>query len=141
MTSPYDQPIEDLLAQYRAQREAAVETRRRINETTGTATAPRQTVKVTVGAQGEVTAIEFPTSAYRRLPPKELAEVLMTTIAQARADAMEKVGDLMSDQLPPGVTMGGLLKGEVDPTQLLAEDPTMPDSVKEYVDKGGPESS
>jgi DNA-binding protein YbaB len=141
MTSPYDQQIEDLLQQYRTQREEAVETRRRINEITGTATAPRQVVKVTVGAQGEVTGIEFPTTGYRRLPPKELAEILMTTIQQARADALERVGDLMSTQLPPGVTMGGLLRGEVDPALVLAEDPTMPESVREYVDKGRPEGT
>ncbi|MCA1218525.1 YbaB/EbfC family nucleoid-associated protein [Streptomyces sp. 8L] len=136
MTSPYDEQIEDLLQQYRTQREEAVETRRRINEITGTATAPRQVVKVTVGSQGDVTAIEFPTGTYRRLPPKELADTLLTTIQQARADALEKVGDLMAGQLPPGVTMGGLLRGEVDPTLMLAEDPTMPDSVREYVDHG-----
>ncbi|MCF3961799.1 YbaB/EbfC family nucleoid-associated protein [Streptomyces fuscigenes] len=139
MTSPYDEQIEDLLQQYRAQREEAAETRRRINEISGTATAPRQVVKVTVGAQGEVTALEFPTGAYRRLPPKELADVLMTTIQQARADALTRVGDLMSAQLPPGVSMDGLLRGEVDATQMLPEAPAMPESVREYVDKGRPE--
>lgn len=88
MSSPYDQQIEDLLEQYRRQRAEAVETRQRINGTTSTATAPRQAVKITVGAQGEVTAIEFPTGAYRRMAPKELADVLLTTIRQARSEAL-----------------------------------------------------
>jgi len=139
MTSPYDEEIERLLAQYRQQREEAAATRQRINETTGTATAPRQTVKVTVGAQGDVTAIEFPTGAYRRLAPKELADILLATIQQARADAMERVGDLMTVQLPEGVTMQGLIKGEVDPLRLLPQAPGMPDSVREYIDNGRPE--
>jgi DNA-binding protein YbaB len=134
--SPYDQQIEDLLEQYRRQREQAAETRRRINATTSTATAPRQTVKVTVGAQGEVTAIEFPTGAYRRMAPKELADVLLATIQQARSEALDGVAGVLAGELPSGVTVADLLQGRVDPTALLPEDPAMPDSVRDYVDHG-----
>ncbi|MEW2168008.1 YbaB/EbfC family nucleoid-associated protein [Streptomyces sp. NPDC007084] len=136
MPSPYDQQIEGLLEQYRRQREEAAETRRRINATTSTATAPRQTVKVTVGAQGEVTAIEFPTGAYRRMAPKELAEVLLATIRQARSEALDGVAGVLAGELPPGVTVADLLQGRVDPAALLPEDPAMPDSVRDYVDHG-----
>ncbi|MET7385889.1 YbaB/EbfC family nucleoid-associated protein [Streptomyces sp. NPDC005529] len=136
MPSPYDQQIEDLLEQYRRQREEAAETRRRINATTSTATAPRQTVKVTVGAQGEVTAIEFPTGAYRRMAPKELADVLLTTLQQARSEALEGAAGVLAGELPPGVTVADLLQGRVDPGALLPEDPAMPDSVRDYVDHG-----
>ncbi|MCY0960245.1 MULTISPECIES: YbaB/EbfC family nucleoid-associated protein [unclassified Streptomyces] len=136
MSSPYDQQIEDLLEQYRRQRAEAVETRQRINGTTSTATAPRQAVKITVGAQGEVTAIEFPTGAYRRMAPKELADVLLTTIRQARSEALEGVAAVLAEGLPPGVTVPDLLQGRVDPGTVLPEDPAMPDSVREYVDHG-----
>jgi DNA-binding protein YbaB len=140
MTSPYDAQIEELLGEYRRQREEAVQTRQRVNEITGTATAKRQTVKVTASAQGAVTSIEFPTSVYKSLPPKELADVLMATIAQARADAMERMGDLMDGHLPEGVTMAALIKGEVDPSALLPESPGMPHDVQEYIDHGRPGS-
>ncbi|MFF0183324.1 YbaB/EbfC family nucleoid-associated protein [Streptomyces sp. NPDC005244] len=136
MPSPYDQQIEDLLEQYRRQREEAAETRRRINATMSTATAPRQTVKVTVGAQGEVTAIEFPTGAYRRMAPKELADVLLATLQQARSEALEGAAGVLAGELPPGVTVADLLQGRVDPGALLPEDPAMPDSVRDYVDHG-----
>ncbi|MGW3121593.1 YbaB/EbfC family nucleoid-associated protein [Streptomyces sp. NPDC001107] len=136
MPSPYDQQIEDLLAQYRRQREEAAEIRRRINGTTSTVTAPRQTVKITVGAQGDVTAIEFPTGAYRRMPPKELADVLLATLRQARAEALEATAAVLAGQLPPGVTVPDLLQGRVDPAAVLPEDPAMPDSVRDYVDHG-----
>ncbi|MER7922932.1 YbaB/EbfC family nucleoid-associated protein [Streptomyces sp. NPDC096057] len=142
MPGPYEQQIEDLLEQYRRQRDEAAETRRRINQTTSTVTAPRQTVKITVGAQGEVTAIEFPTGAYRRMAPKELADVLLTTLRQARAEALEGVSGVLADRLPPGVTVPDLLQGRVDPAAVLPEDPAMPDSVRDYVDhgfKGGPD--
>ncbi|MER7752795.1 YbaB/EbfC family nucleoid-associated protein [Kitasatospora sp. NPDC097643] len=136
MSSPYDQEIEDLLALYARQREEAAETRRRIAATTATATDPRQAVKVTVGAQGELTAIEFPTGAYRRMAPKELADLLVTTAARAREEALETVAGVVSDGLPPGVTVGDLLQGRVDPAALLPEDPALPDTVREYVEHG-----
>jgi hypothetical protein len=133
--SRYDQQIEDLLAQYRRQREEAVETRRRINATTSTATAPRQTAKVTVGAQGEVTALEFPTGAYRRMAPKELADVLLTTIQQARSEALKSVDAIISAQLPPGITLSNLLQGQVDPTAFLPEEPVMPEAAYDAADQ------
>ncbi|MFD7905910.1 YbaB/EbfC family nucleoid-associated protein [Kitasatospora sp. NPDC059722] len=140
-TTPYDQGIEDLLALYHRQREEAVETRRRINEVTSTATAPRQTVEVTVTAQGEVTAIDFPTGAFRRMAPKELSELLLATIRQARAQALQQVAELTSLGLPPGVSVADLLQGKADPTAMLAEDPTMPDSVRDYLAAGGPSAT
>jgi DNA-binding protein YbaB len=139
MSTPYDQGIEDLLTLYRQQREEAAETRRKINEVTGTGTAPRQAVKVTVGARGDVTAIEFPTGAYRRMAPKELSDALLTALAQAREKALEQVAELTSLSLPPGVGLTDLLEGKAEPTALLSEDPTMPDSVRDYLDNGRPD--
>src|SRR5690242_11157437 len=126
MTTPYDRQIEELLQEYRSQRENALALRSRINETTGSATAPKQVVKVSVSAQGEVTAIEFPTGAFRRMAPKELADVLISTIQQARAKAVTAVGELMNPHLPAGVTTADLLEGKADPTALLSEEPAMP---------------
>ncbi|MER8184556.1 YbaB/EbfC family nucleoid-associated protein [Kitasatospora sp. NPDC094015] len=136
MSSTYDQEIEELLALYQRQRAGAAETRRRINATTGTATAPRQSVKVTVTAQGDVTGIEFPTGAYRRLTPKELSEALLTTIADARHDALEQVARLAELQLPTGGDITALLRGTGDPGALLPEAPGMPDQVRDYIDNG-----
>ncbi|QMU77118.1 YbaB/EbfC family nucleoid-associated protein [Streptacidiphilus sp. PB12-B1b] len=139
MSTPYDQGIEDLLALYRRQREEAAETRRRINEVSGVGTAPRQSVKVTVSANGEVTAVEFPTGAYRRMAPKELSEAMMAALAQAREKALEQVAELTSLGLPPGVGAGDLLQGRADPTALLPDDPGMPDAVRDYIDNGRPD--
>ncbi|WP_329530456.1 YbaB/EbfC family nucleoid-associated protein [Streptomyces sp. NBC_01450] len=136
MSTPYDQKIEELLAQYREQRDESAETRRRINEVSATVTAPRQAVKVTVGAQGQISAIEFPTGAYRRMAPKELADLLITTIQEARAKALEQVGEVVSTELPEGVTMSDLLQGRVQPAAVLTEEPAMPASVREYIDHG-----
>ncbi|MFF4902937.1 YbaB/EbfC family nucleoid-associated protein [Streptomyces sp. NPDC001068] len=131
MPHRYEQQLEELLALYHRQREEALDTRRRINETTATVTAPRQTVKVTVGAQGEVTALSFPTGAYRRLAPKELADVVLATIRQARAEALESVGAVVAVGLPSGIDMADLLQGRVDATAFLPEEPPTPESTRD----------
>ncbi|MGW4996017.1 YbaB/EbfC family nucleoid-associated protein, partial [Streptomyces mirabilis] len=80
--------------------------------------------------------IEFPTGAYRRMAPKELADMLISVIEEARAKALELVGEVVSAQLPRGVTVSDLLQGRVDPGDLLPEEPPMPDSVRDYIDHG-----
>jgi hypothetical protein len=140
MSSPYDQEIEDLLALYRKQREEAVDKRRRINEVTGTATAPRQTVKATVNAQGEVVSIEFPTGAYHRMAPKELSEALLATLREARANALEAVAEVTGLGLPDGIKVADLLAGKADPTALIGEEPGMPDAVRQHLAGDGPDT-
>jgi DNA-binding protein YbaB len=136
MPSPYDQQIEDLLSEYRAAREQAADTRRRINEVEATATAPRRSVKVTVGAQGQVTALEFPTGAYRTMAPKELSKVIVSTLEQARAKALEQVMATALGPLPGGLTPAALAQGDFDPRALLPEDVQLPDAVRAYLEHG-----
>ncbi|GAA1909043.1 YbaB/EbfC family nucleoid-associated protein [Streptantibioticus ferralitis] len=136
MPSPYDQQIEDLLAQYRDAREQAVDTRRRINEVEATVTAPRRAVKVTVGAQGQVTALEFPTNAYRTMAPKELSKLIVSTLQQARAQALEKVMETALGPLPGGLSPAALAQGDIDLRALLPEEVELPDAVRAYVEHG-----
>ncbi|MEU9348165.1 YbaB/EbfC family nucleoid-associated protein [Streptomyces sp. NPDC048278] len=134
MPSPNDDRIEELLAEYRDAREQAVETRRRINEVQATATAPRQVVKVTVGAQGQLAALEFPTAAYRNLPPKELSKVITATFERARTQALSKASEVTLGRLLGGVSTADLLQGRVDPSSLLPEELELPDAVRAYVE-------
>jgi DNA-binding protein YbaB len=136
MSSPYDQQIEDLLTEYRTARERAVDTHRRISEIEATATAPRRSVKVTVGAQGQVTALEFPTSAYRTMAPNELSKVIVSTLEKARAKALEQVMETALGPLPGGLTPAALARGDIDPRALIPEDVQMPDAVRAYIERG-----
>ena len=139
MSSPYDQQIEELLAQYGEQRERTVEARRQINEVSATATAPRQAVKVTVGAQGQVTALEFPTGAYRNMAPVELSKAIIDAIEQARGQALAKAMEVAGagfPGLPEGVSLADLLQGKFDPRAFLPEELDLPDEVRAYVDRG-----
>ncbi|BBA96929.1 hypothetical protein RVR_2455 [Actinacidiphila reveromycinica] len=134
--SGYDQEIEQLMAEYRTRRNEADTYRRRINSLTGTATAPRRVVKVTVSARGEVAEIEFPTGAFRRLSPKELGDVLKATIAEARAKALEEVDEIAFGNLPLGLRPSAALNGTADLSSLLPEEPEPQERVRDYMERG-----
>ncbi|MFH9089743.1 YbaB/EbfC family nucleoid-associated protein [Streptomyces sp. NPDC017673] len=134
--SGYEQEIEQLLADYRKEREEAEENRRRINAVTGTATSRRREVKVTVSARGEVAEIDFPTGAFRRMTPKELGELIRTTISEARAQALKQVDELPMGQLLFGLKPSELLTGDVDMDAILPNDPHTSDLVRDYLEHG-----
>ncbi|MGW7578914.1 YbaB/EbfC family nucleoid-associated protein [Streptomyces sp. NPDC054765] len=136
MSTPYDQQIEDLLAEYRDAREQSVDTRRQINEIQATVTAPRQVVKATVGAQGQVLALDFPTGAYRNMAPKDLSRVIQATLDQARTKALSQVMEVAVGRLPEGITPVDMVKGDFDPRDLFPPDVELPDAVREYVEHG-----
>ncbi|MBY8886060.1 YbaB/EbfC family nucleoid-associated protein [Streptomyces sp. PTM05] len=136
MSSPYDEQVENLLARYREAREQAADTRRHINETEATVTAPRKVVKVTVGAQGQVTALDFPTAAYRTMTPKDLSRTVLTALEQARSQALSKVAEVALSGMLGGVPTADLLRGDVDARSFLPEDLELPEAVRAYVDHG-----
>ncbi|MGW1029007.1 YbaB/EbfC family nucleoid-associated protein [Streptomyces sp. NPDC002577] len=137
-SSPYDQHIEELLGAYRRERAQVGELQRRMREVKASATAPRQALKVTVNSQGEVTEIEFPTGAYKRMAPVELSQMLLSTIQKARTTVMAEVAEVLSGHLPAGMSAADLLQGKADLGGLLPEAPPMADEVSEYVAHGRP---
>ncbi|WP_371503129.1 YbaB/EbfC family nucleoid-associated protein [Kitasatospora sp. NBC_00374] len=138
MSTPYDQRIDELMEEYRSRRAAAGDLQRRLREISASATAPRQTVKVTVGAQGELTAVAFPTGAYRRLAPAELAEAILAAARDARQQALGLAGEAIAAHLPQEVPAVDFLQGTADLTALLPEEPPVLDAVRAYVERGRP---
>ncbi|MEU2744540.1 YbaB/EbfC family nucleoid-associated protein [Streptomyces sp. NPDC007095] len=136
MSTPFDEQIEELRAGYQAQLAQIGELQRRMSEVSGTATAKAQAMKVTVGPQGEVLSVEFPTGAYRSMAPKELADLMVTTVQEARAKATAALAEVMAPHLPEGVDAARLLSGTADVAELMPSEPAMPDGVREYVDQG-----
>ncbi|MEU3862028.1 YbaB/EbfC family nucleoid-associated protein [Streptomyces sp. NPDC028722] len=136
MSTPFDEQIEELRAGYQAQLAQVGELQRRMREVTGTATAKAQAMKVTVGPQGEVLSVEFPTGAYRNMAPKELADLVVSTVHEARGKATAALAEVMAPHLPDGIDAAQLLRGTADVAQLMPPEPAMPDGVREYVDQG-----
>lgn len=132
----YDRQIAELDEQFKAVMARAGELRGKINEIAVTVTAPRQVVRVTVGAQGEVRAVEFPTSAYKRMAPAELAGTLMSAINEAKDKALAEYGELMQPEMPPGLNVLDLVQGKADWEALRSGELMMPDAVREYLEHG-----
>jgi DNA-binding protein YbaB len=136
--SGYADDIEELMTRYRERRARAGELQRQIAEITGNAVAQRQTVKVTVNVQGEITALEFPTGAYKRMTPIELAETITATAREAKAKALENLKTLMLPELPNGLNFMDLIQGKADLATALPEEPPLLDEVREYIRTGRP---
>jgi hypothetical protein len=93
-------------------------------------------VKVKVGAQGDLQSIEFPTGAYKRMAPNELAEAIMGAVAEAKAKASDQLRELMQPMLPRGIDFSELMQGKADMSKALPSDPAMPDAVRDYIATG-----
>ncbi|MFD4644475.1 YbaB/EbfC family nucleoid-associated protein [Lentzea sp. NPDC058436] len=134
----FDAKIQELMADFQRQRESLAETQRRMREISGVAVAPRQAVKVAVNSNGELTEITFPTGAYKNMAPKELADVLLAVVGEARANAMKSVMELVGGQLKGSDSIAEMLGGEADLTKGLSVDSLMAPEVREYLGPDAP---
>lgn len=137
----FEDAAESALVRYRELRKGAIETQRQMREISGTAVSKRQTVKITVNVQGEITAIEFPTGAYKRMTPIELAEAIKSTAQEAKEKALEDLNALMDPKISMGLSFKELMQGKADVLMGLPEEPMMTDEVAEYLGRGRRESS
>lgn len=133
--SIFQQQAEQLIAEYEARRARTSELRRQAGEIRATATSARGAIKVTVGIQGEISAIEFPTSAYKRMPPRELSDALIATIGEAREQAMAQFQELMAPEMPKGLNFTQLLPGKTDVAAPSEAD--IPQVVREHLSGTG----
>lgn len=131
--SIYQEQAEQLVAEYEARRARTGELRRLIGDIRETVTGPRGSVKVTVDAQGNVMTLEFPTGAYKRMAPKELADALLETIGAARQKAMDSVRDLMTPEMPAGLNFIEMARGQADPAVRVPTAADVPQAVREYL--------
>lgn len=137
----FEAAAEQALARYRELRRDARNIQERMREISGTAVSKRQTVKVTVDVHGAITALEFPTGAYKRMTPAELAEAIKATAQEAKAKALEDLNALMEPKLNTGLSFKELIQGKADLVAGLPEEPAMPDDVADYLRRGRPGST
>ncbi|MFJ8027711.1 YbaB/EbfC family nucleoid-associated protein [Streptomyces sp. NPDC096311] len=135
-----EQGTDDLHAACGDNREEPFETGRR-SEVTGTSSAPRHTVRVTVGAEGDVSEIDLPIDAYQPMAPKELSEVLVTAVSEAQKRALEQVAEWTSAPRPPEAEIGNPPRGGCEPARPPSEKLNSPPSVGANADDGKPGNS
>ena len=125
MSAPLEQQLDEAMSHYRDQRAGALDYQRRLGEVAATATSPRRVVTVTVGGQGQVTDISFPTGAYKRMAPAELAAAIMSTLDEARDKALDQAADLLAPMLPPGLDARSVMRGTADIGAVLPAEPAV----------------
>jgi hypothetical protein len=110
---------------------------RQIREVTATAMSPRREVAVTVGAQGALREISFPTSAYKRMAPQELAAVVMATLGAAHQEAAEQTANIVAPMMPAGIDAKAVLAGRAGAGDLMPTEPRMHPMIREQLDRQG----
>ncbi|GAA2664821.1 hypothetical protein GCM10010412_040590 [Nonomuraea recticatena] len=91
----------------------------KLNELEATVRSGDEMVTVTVGARGQVKAIELDARVYRRLPPSELARTITEQLNRAAAIVADRSKELISPLMPDGVPYEELFGEGVDLDSLL----------------------
>lgn len=136
MSEYADRQLEQMLDDYQQRRSSLADLHQRLRTLTATVTSPRREVTVTVTHTGAVVDVTFDGPGYRRLPPKELSELVMRTIGAAREKAVAEAAELMSPVLPEGVDARRLLAGQVDfETLAPSAGPRMSGVIRDQLDR------
>lgn len=125
--------IESLFEEYQRQRNQLTELQQTMRGLSATATSPRREVTVTVGQNGVLTDIQFPTGAYRRLAPSDLTRILLGTYIEAKDDVLNQAASVLQPMLPDGVDAQALVRGTAGTDAYLPAEPRMTAGVSELL--------
>jgi DNA-binding protein YbaB len=130
MSSPLNEQLEQVMAQFTEQRAKLEETQRELQKATVTVSPKDHLLTVTMGVAGELKDIKFHRNDYAAMAPAELSAILVETInkarekagakAQAAFSSMAGFGAELKDSLAGGSELDdifGLLDGTTTPTQ------------------------
>jgi DNA-binding protein YbaB len=131
--SYYDERVAELLDDLRQKQARASELRGKLDEISASATAPRNIVKVTVNARGQLTEIEFPVAGYKRMPPIELAKAITDTAREAADKAIDAVRELLTPDMPAGLNFMEMLQGKAPQADLATIVKTLPEHVLKHI--------
>jgi hypothetical protein len=81
--------------------------------------AKDQSLEMTFDGRGELVDLVFNGSKYRKLAPAQLAQVIIETLQMGRAQAQDKMAELMGTPDIPGLDLNGLATGKVKPDEML----------------------
>ncbi|MFI9009978.1 YbaB/EbfC family nucleoid-associated protein [Actinosynnema sp. NPDC053489] len=133
MSNPHSEHLNRLMSELRETQRAMGEAQRRLRELRVTETAPRKVVSVTVRHGGAVEDVKFPTAAYKRMPPAELAGVLVDAIAAAQRRVAEEAAEVMSPHMPAGFDAKALFTGDVDAASFEVPDSGLSDVLRDLL--------
>ena len=115
-------------------KQRAEEFRERAAAVRGEAASAEQDVRVVVGPQGELRALEIDPRAYRRLSPTELAEEILALSRKAHAGAGEQIRTATREVLGRDFDVEAHLAGRPQPPRA-SRLPTAGQSMAEWLDR------
>ncbi|GLY00698.1 MULTISPECIES: YbaB/EbfC family nucleoid-associated protein [Actinoplanes] len=133
----YSERIESLFQEYEKQRNSLTDMQAKMSALSATAMSPRREVSVTVGQNGVLTDIQFPTSAHKRLTTADLTKLIMETYGDAKEQVMNQAAAVLSPMLPDGLDAQKLVRGQAGADAFLPKEPRMVTSVREILNRGG----
>ncbi|HUQ54865.1 YbaB/EbfC family nucleoid-associated protein [Lentzea sp.] len=122
MSSSLEEQFEQTREEFRRKREDLRDVQAKMAGISVSVTAPRRVVEVTVGRNGDVTDVSFPSGAYKSMVPSELAKVVLETVRNAQEKAREELAQLMEPMMPAGFAVRDLLAGKADLDAMLPDD-------------------
>ncbi|MCP2343615.1 YbaB/EbfC family nucleoid-associated protein [Actinomadura rupiterrae] len=127
MRAEWQAHIDELLGQYREQRDKLKGLQERLATIEASAEAADGMVRVTVDRQGRMTELELDPRVYRKLASAELSAAVLEASNAASEQVAEQTRQAMEDIAPKGSPGGGIL----DLGKLLPEKFDM-DSIREH---------
>jgi DNA-binding protein YbaB len=109
------------MAELQRTRQRLTALRSEMAEASTTVSSKDKMISVTVDGRGAVTGITFQTAKWRRMAPAELGAALVSTIAAARQEAMERAADKYQPVFPAGMPARQLLSGRLDLDKMFAD--------------------
>ncbi|WP_305785766.1 YbaB/EbfC family nucleoid-associated protein [Symbioplanes lichenis] len=132
----FNERIESLFEEYQRQRNSLTEMQEKMRSLTASATSPRREVTVTVGQNGVLTDIKFPSGAHKRLTPADLTELILATYNEAKEDVTQQAAATLAPMLPDGMDAQALVRGTAGTDAFLPKEPRMATSVREILKMG-----
>lgn len=120
MTSGFESSLNDMLAEIQKQREELMRFQRGVPEISGSARSKRRQVSAVVDARGDLVELKFHGSAFRSLASAELANIIVETIRDARAEAHRQLWDVVGESFPGGTGFAELVSGDYDWTESMS---------------------
>ncbi|MFL6119322.1 YbaB/EbfC family nucleoid-associated protein [Actinophytocola sp.] len=115
-----DQAMDAAYAMFENESRKLGELGRHWDEASTTVRAKDHSLEMTFDGRGELVDLVFNSSKYRAMPPAQLAQVIIETLRQGRAQAQQKMTELMGVPDIPGLDLNGLATGQVRPDELLS---------------------
>ncbi len=132
----YSDRIEGLFQEYEKQRNSLTEMQAKMSALSATAMSPRREVSVTVGQNGVLNDVQFPSGAHKRLATADLTRLILETYAEAKEQVMNQAAELLAPMLPDGLDAQKLVRGQAGADAFMPKQPRMVTSVREMLMRG-----